>query len=95
MEQIDLTTPVVNDPTATNYFRIASLTLDWEREGIKITLVGENGVRTHIGYAGDEAVTLMVALNKVNLSTKSLQKRIMEKLLADGHLIGAISGTPE
>jgi hypothetical protein len=38
----------------------------------------------------------MIALNKVNLSTKSLHRRIIEQLQADGLLgTGTISGAPD
>ncbi len=41
------------------------------------------------------ATTLMRVLNKANLFTKSLHKRIMEKAVADGKLTGTISGPPD
>jgi hypothetical protein len=56
---------------------------------------GDNNEYTSIGYEGTEATNLMVALNKANLSTKSLHRRIMEKAIADGKLSGTISGVPD
>jgi hypothetical protein len=41
------------------------------------------------------AVTDMIALNKANLSTTSLQRRVMNRLTALGRLSGTISGTPD
>jgi hypothetical protein len=37
-------------------------------------------------YSGAEATQLMQTLNTANLTTKSLQKRVLEKLQADGKL---------
>jgi len=42
-----------------------------------------------------KAHNLMVALNKANLTIKSLQKRILEQLTTDGLLLGTVNGTPE
>lgn len=37
--------------------------------------------------------SLIVALNKANLSTISLERRIINQLIASGHLTGTVSGT--
>lgn len=99
-EQITLTTPYVVDPRQAPAFVIDSVTLDWQNKLIFINVgysVDELSPRVtqQFTYQGDEAKNLMVALNKANLSTKSLHKRILEKLINDGHLAGTISGTPE
>jgi hypothetical protein len=45
-------------------------------------------------YEGDPADALIVALNKVNLSTTSLEKRVMQQCQMDGKIAaGTISGT--
>ena len=45
---------------------------------------------------GNEVRDMIRFLNKADLSSKSLNKRIMERLLADGHIgAGTITGTPE
>jgi hypothetical protein len=47
-------------------------------------------------YEGTEAETLIITLNKSNLSTKSLEKRVVEKCQADGKLgAGSIAGAPD
>ncbi len=47
-------------------------------------------------YDGSAADTLIIALNKVNLSTTSMEKRVTQQCQADGKLgAGTISGTPQ
>ena len=92
MEQLDLTTPITT-PSITLY-RVNRLALDWPNGVINIALVDENGKETTFEYTNAEATMLMAALNTANLSIKSLHRRILEKLIADGKLDGTISGTP-
>jgi hypothetical protein len=42
-----------------------------------------------------KALNLMIALNKANLTVKSLQRRVLEQLAADGLLAGSVTGTPD
>ena len=37
----------------------------------------------------------MKALNKADLSVKSLHRRVLERLIADSFLPGLVSGSPE
>ena len=92
-EQLDLTTPVTT-PDITSW-RVVYLELNWAAQSIRIGLLGTNGETSHHNYNGEVAITLMTNLNKANLSTKSLQRRILERLIIDGHLEGSISGTPD
>lgn len=91
-EQLDLTVPV--QPPSTLTYRVTVLHLDWPNGVINVTLVDNNGVARTVTYTNAEATTLMGILNTANLSVKSLHKRILEKLVADGKLTGTISGTP-
>ncbi len=93
MEQLDLTTPEVKPDN--NYYEVARLCLHWDAQIITIELSGENGEELQVTYTGDIALNLMRGLNKANLSTKSLNRRIMERLVADGKLSGSVSGTPD
>jgi len=93
MEQIDLTTPITQ-PSITNY-RLNKLDLRWLDQHIRIELVADSGEVIEHSYDGDIARNLMIALNKMDLSVKSLQRRVMEKLIADGVIVGTISGTPD
>ena len=46
--------------------------------------------------ADKAATTLLRALNTVNLSTTSLQKRVIQRLVTDGKLpAGAVTGAPD
>ena len=92
MEQIDLTAPITT-PATTNY-RVVRLFLDWPNGLINIDLADENGKITAFQYTNAAATSLMIFLNTANLSIKSLHRRILEKLVADGKLAGTISGTP-
>jgi len=110
-ERIVLDTPilVVSDPGVAKW-RVCSLTLERIPAGIKIRLcecndtgafiVNENGafVGRSVSFEyGDNPTTasMLSSLNTANLSTKSLERRIIERLQVDGKLkTGTISGTP-
>lgn len=55
------------------------------------------GGRTiEVRYEGAEAEALLVVLNKANLSTLSLEKRVTQKCQSDGKLgAGGITGNPD
>jgi hypothetical protein len=90
MEALTLATPI-----ASSVLTVARLILDWEGAAIYIVLTA-SGRRFEYSYSGQTATTLMTNLNKANLSTKSLHKRIIEQLVADfPELAGSISGTPD
>lgn len=91
-EQLDLTTPITA-PSTTNY-KVTHLAMEWTSGVIDITLADNQGRTQTYTYNGAEGQALMLALNTANLSVKSLQRRILEKLVVDGKLIGTISGTP-
>ncbi len=93
-EQLDLASPAQAAP-GTVTWRPILLHLNWEQKTIKGGFRGDNGEYTSIGYEGTEATNLMVALNKADLSVKSLHRRIMERAVTDGKLSGTISGAPD
>ena len=90
--------PVQVDPGAAR-FRIASLVFDWQRAVVAITLrewdgTGFLGRQVYAVYEGAVATTMMVGLNKVNLTTRSLHQRVLDRLIADGKIpAGTIAGT--
>lgn len=87
MEQLDFT--VVKN------YRIDKIILDWANSTIDVTLRDNLGGLLVCSYTGAVATNLMIVLNTVDLSVKSLHKRIMEKLLTDGKVpSGTITGTP-
>lgn len=99
-ERLNLTNPIIR-PTIISY-RISSILLDWDSLGddsgpgtIYIKIVGSDGSSLEFRYDGVIAHNLMSTLNNANLSTKSLQRRILEKLSLDNNnLKGNITGTP-
>lgn len=90
-EELTLTTPA----TITGY-RVKQVLFDWENAMIKVHVADAAGVKVTAIYQGTIATTLMNQLNTVNLSTNSLHKRIMDRLVADGKLpAGTVTGTPD
>lgn len=91
MEDLSLTTP-----TQVPSYRVQKLVLDWQREIIKAALIAPGGERVVCTYRGEEALTLMTQLNKLDLSVNSLHKRLLQRLVADGKLpAGTITGEPD
>ncbi len=94
-EQIDLTAPDQATPGTSTYI-VGELHLNWTQGLVSITLVGSNGEVKRVRYGqNDGGRALMISMNTMNFSSVSMQRRIMNKLIADGHLVGAVSGTPD
>lgn len=94
MERVDLSTPIVK-PDVTTY-EIGSLLLELRpNPRIVVTLVGSDGTGKVHEYTGSEALTMLRALNTAPLNVKSLHRRVMERLIADGVIGGTISGVPD
>jgi len=91
-ERIDLAAADQVQP-GTTFYRPTALHLDWENARIKVILKGEHGEYKSVVY--ENALTELKALNTANLSTNSLHKRLLNKLLTDGYLTGSISGSPD
>jgi len=65
-----------------------------EVDGAGVFLSGGRAIECR--YEGAEADALLITLNKANLSTLSLEKRVTQKCQADGKLgAGAITGSPD
>lgn len=96
-EQVDLSTPITK-PSITSY-RVRSITMDWgvtvDQAFISITVIGPNNEESHFSYERQTARTLLNQLNTMNLTSNSLQRRILARLIADQHLAGTIAGTPD
>lgn len=95
METLQLTTSEITPQVVTSDYRVIYLALDWENKLIVIRLRGTNGEHKSVMYEEAIATTLMTALNKADLSVKSLHKRILERIIADGFLAGTITGVPD
>jgi hypothetical protein len=91
-EQLDLTVPVT-PPQVANY-RVNSKLFNTDRKLVQFGLVDNTGKRLFFEYVGPVAIQMINALNKANLTNNSLDKRILERLVADGKLIGTVSGSP-
>lgn len=95
-ETLTLTTAEVIPQITTTDYRVVRLLKDAEQELIVIHVRGTNGERKEFRYEkNDGALALIVAINKANLSLKSEQRRILERLIADGKLAGTVTGTPD
>jgi len=95
-EIVTLTTPL----PATATLRIADLDLHVRGSIIRIVLAEwangawvPNGRTIEAQYVGSAADALMLALNKANLTTQSLHTRVIAQLIADGKLVGVVSGS--
>lgn len=95
-EAIDLAVPETKP--ANPRYKLERLTLDIEAKTIYVQLLGANGESLSATYGPSTTPTgaaLLSALNTSNNSTTSLIKRVYNRLLADGYLSGAVSGTPD
>ena len=98
VEQISLTNAYVVNPTSTTKFEVESLYLDRLTPEIRIrisTTTAAGYIYREFSYYGSTATSLMNTLNKANLTTNSLYKRIMNQLINDGFLSGSVLGTPD
>lgn len=91
MESLTLATP----QSVANY-QVVAITFNWSDAYIKVLVNDGFGKILNLSYQNAAATTLMVALNKANLSTLSLHKRILNQLVTDGKLpAGTVTGTPD
>jgi hypothetical protein len=105
MEELVLTDPIVVPEKVTNKYRVVSFTMNMElivspvtgdEPGfINIQLKDNNNEPLTHNYYGTQAVNLIKTLNTANLTTKSMHKRILEKLANDGVIPGTVTGTPD
>jgi hypothetical protein len=95
-EIITLTTPL----PATATLRIAACDLNVRGSMIRVVFAEwaagawvVNGREIIAVWSGAPADTLMLQLNKANLTTQSLAQRIFAQAITDGKLVGTQSGT--
>lgn len=106
-EELILTDPIEPPapPPATTKYRVSSFTMDMdivmpsdtpgEPGMVTIKLVDNNAKLLMHQYTGKQASNMIKSLNTANLTTKSMHKRILEKLSADGVIPGTVTGTPD
>jgi len=93
-ETFTLDTPVKGKTVSE--MTVDEVNMKWGAAILAIVLLDNLGRVTHHRYIGDEACAKMKALNKANLSTKSLHRRVLEMLVADGRIdAGTITGTSD
>lgn len=98
-EQIDLTSAdQVN--AGTGFYKVQQIILErGESDGtgsyIQVLLEGSGGLKKVLRWQGSTARTLLLALNTTDLSSNSLEKRILQRAIAEGMLDGTVSGTPD
>lgn len=92
-EVITLTTPVPVPSLDITTWKVVKLELNWLNKIIRIRLQNNRGEFLDHTYINSVAETFMIQLNKANLSTTSLQKRILQRLNMDGIIIGTVTGT--
>ena len=93
-EKLGLVVPIV--PPAVTDYEVGLLSLDRLRQIVYIEVYANTATVVAVKYTGAVAGTMIQQLNKANLSTKSLERRIIERLQLDGYLpAGTINGFPD
>lgn len=83
-ERIDLTTPYQADPRTASQFQVSRLDLNWGAAMVVVEVRDdETEITRQFTYEGAIATAMMAALNKANLATKSLRKRVLEQLVIE------------
>jgi hypothetical protein len=103
MEELVLTTPEVVPEKVTATYKVVTLTLNWESLVVPETVAGlvaiglrnEHSEAFNYVYTGQAAKDYIKFINTANFTTKSLHKRILEKLSTDGVLPGTVTGVPD
>ncbi len=102
MQTLTLTTPIVftAPPSVTGYSVVRFLIEKEPFPRVVILVKDNNGQRYEQTYSdehgGTVAAQIISALNTANLTLKSLQHRILERLAADGVLgVGTVTGVPD
>lgn len=97
MAETYTTSAPVGAVAGVSVFRVSLLVLDLFERRVKVHVrewdgTNYSGQVISLGYEGQEAYDLIVALNKVNLSTTSLQRRVINRLVTDGKLPPGVAG---
>ena len=106
MEELVLTDPVVEPEKVTSKFRVIALMLNndtvtssqlpgIEPGQVVITLRDNFDKQYTHQYLGQQAMDYIKFINTANFSTKSLHKRILERLSTEGKLPGTVVGAPD
>lgn len=94
-EELVLTDPIVEPEKVTSNYTIGAMTLSGDEKTVAITLRDNFHQPFYVNYYGAEAIEMIKFLNTANFTTKSMHKRLLEKIAADGVLPGTVQGTPD
>lgn len=96
-ERVDLTAAETK-PNCT-FYELERMILDVKQKSIAVQLLGTNGETKSVVYNATTNPTGQSLLSTLNTSNNSagtsLIKRVYNRLLTDGHLVGTVSGAPE
>lgn len=104
-ERVNLATPKAKPPGTA--IELERLLIDLKAKSVFLQWLYDNGDAGSAAYPTPAPVdaqgvatqptgaVLIAGLNVANLSTRSLVRRIYERLLADGHLAGTVAGSPD
>ena len=92
-EQIILTAPETF-PSITEW-SVAELTIDAEFGVIVAKLKSNLGTYAVYREQDTDTMAAIRALNTANLSVKSLQRRVLERVHARGFKVGTLTGSPD
>jgi len=93
-ESLTLSAPVT-PPTLTEW-RVVRMDLNREEQIVYLAVRSNTGARVERTERGQTALDLLIALNKANLTIKSLERRTLEYLQTKGDLpAGSVTGTPD
>ena len=107
MEELELTDPVVEPAKTTSTFKVMSVLFDLESllviptptqstgPIVKLRLKDNLDKPYNYEYTGQTALDMIKFMNTANFTVKSMHKRILERLSADGVLPGTVTGAPD
>lgn len=77
-------------------YQVQELVLNWAAASIRIMVRDPLGNLLRFGYDGTQATNMMTVLNKADLTSNSLHKRVLNQLVSDGKLpAGTVTGSPD
>lgn len=103
MEELELTDPVVKPEEVVTKYKVNGLNMDMEGATSVVGVLGFLTIKLkdNLGgylyhtYEGQTAIDYMKFINTANFSTKSLNKRILERLSTEGIIPGTVVGAPD
>lgn len=91
-EELILTVPEVK---TNRDYRVIAIYKHYPDGIFHVDLRGTNGEHFGHEWRGDIARTFIRALNTANLSIKSEERRILDRLVLEGIIVGTVQGSPD